>query len=193
MKNNIKLFLTMFKIGLFTFGGGYAMIPLLENEFVNKKAWLQHEEFVDMLAISESSPGPIAINMATFIGYRQGKFWGSLMSTLGVVMPSFIIISLISLAFRHFLEIPLVSAAFKGIQACVVFLIFMAGWKMFKKMKKNVFNCVVCSLTMALVIAFSLFSLKFSTIYYILIGGTLSLAICLIKTRKPKTAKEGEK
>lgn len=193
MKNNIKLFLIMFKIGLFTFGGGYAMIPLLENEFVNKKAWLKHEEFVDMLAISESSPGPIAINMATFIGYRQGRFWGALLSTLGVVMPSFIIISLVSLVFTHFLEIPLVSAAFKGIQACVVFLIFMAGWKMFKKMQKNVFNCAVCFTTLCLVIVFSLLSMKFSTIYYILIGGTLSLAICLIKTNKSKQSKEVEK
>ena len=191
MKNNFKLFLIMFKIGLFTFGGGYAMIPLIENEFSTKRKWLDHDEFVNMIAIAESSPGPIAINMATYIGYKQGKFWGSLCATVGVVLPSFIIISLISLVLDKFLEYPIVMAAFKGIQVAVVFLIFMAGVKMLKKMKKTVFNYVVLSMVGLCVILFSLFAVKFSTIYYILIVAAISLSIHLV-TRTRKTAEKGE-
>lgn len=189
MKKNFKLFLIMFKIGLFTFGGGYAMIPLIENEFVSKKKWLQDDEFVNMIAIAESTPGPIAINMATYIGYKQGKFWGSLLATLGVILPSFIIISLITLFLSRFLEFPVVAAAFKGIQVCVVFLILMAGIKMLKKMKKSVFNYIVFFVTMISVILFSLFSIKFSNIYYILIAGVLALAINLITNRQKKSDK----
>ena len=189
MKKNFKLFLIMFKIGLFTFGGGYAMIPLIENEFVSKKKWLQDDEFVNMIAIAESTPGPIAINMATYIGYKQGKFWGSLLATLGVILPSFIIISLITLFLSRFLEFPVVAAAFKGIQVCVVFLILMAGIKMLKKMKKSVFNYIVFFVTTISVILFSLFSIKFSNIYYILIAGVLALAINLITNRQKKSDK----
>lgn len=193
MKNNIRLFLIMFKIGLFTFGGGYAMIPLIENEFVHKKDWIKHDEFVNMIAIAESSPGPIAVNMATYIGYKRGKFFGSLLATMGVVLPSFIIISIIALVFRQFLEVPLIASAFKGIQACILFLILSAGLRMFKKLEKNIFNYIVFSITAILVIVFSLFAINFSTIYYILIGGTLSLAISLIKIRSKKTTKEESK
>jgi chromate transporter len=183
----------MFKIGLFTFGGGYAMIPLIENEFVYKKDWIKHDEFVNMIAIAESSPGPIAVNMATYIGYKRGKFFGSLLATMGVVLPSFIIISIIALVFRQFLEVPLIASAFKGIQACILFLILSAGLRMFKKLEKNIFNYIVFSITAILVIVFSLFAINFSTIYYILISVTLSLAISLIKIRSKKTTKEESK
>jgi chromate transporter len=191
MKNNFKLFLIMFKIGLFTFGGGYAMIPLIENEFSTKRDILTHDEFVNMIAIAESTPGPIAINMATYIGYKQGKFFGSLLATIGVVLPSFIIISLISLVLDKFLEYPIVMAAFKGIQVAVVFLILMAGLKMLKKMDKTVFNYIVLPIVMSLVIVFSLFAVRFSTIYYILIVAVISLSIHLI-TRNRKTKEKGE-
>ena len=177
MKNNCRLFLIMFKIGLFTFGGGYAMIPLIENEFVSKRKWIEHDEFVNMIAIAESSPGPIAINMSTYIGYKQGRFWGSLCSTIGVVLPSFIIISIISLVLDSFLENSIVASAFKGIQVCVVFLILMAGLKMFKKMEKTVFNYIAFFITMLCVILFSLFSVNFSTIYYIIIGSFMAVII----------------
>lgn len=180
MKENFKLFLIMMKIGLFTFGGGYAMIPLIENEFVTKRSYMTHDEFMNMVAIAESTPGPIAINSATYIGYRMGKFWGALLATLGVILPSFVIISLISLVINQFLEIELVAAAFKGIQACVVFLILSAGIKMLKKLEKNIFNYIVFAITIILVVCFSIFSISFSSIFYIIIAGVLSLAINMV-------------
>ena len=174
------LFISMFKIGLFTFGGGYAMISVFENEFVSKKKYLEHEEFMNVLVIAESTPGPIAINMATYIGYKQQKIIGAIFATLGMVLPSFTIIFLISLFFNNLLENKYVSAAFKGIQACVIFLILSAGVKLFKKMKKNIFNIIVVSVTFVIVILFSLFGISFSSIFYILISGCLGLVIYLI-------------
>jgi chromate transporter len=110
------LFLTMLKIGLFTFGGGYGMIALLENEFVAKRKWITKEEFLDMIAIAESSPGPIAINSSTYIGYKKAGFLGSLFATIGVCIPSFVIIFIISLFLDAFLKLTYVAYAFKGIQ-----------------------------------------------------------------------------
>ena len=136
----------MFKIGLFTFGGGYAMIAVFENEFVSNKKWIEHEEFTDLIVIAESTPGPIAINSATYIGYKVAGFWGSLFATLGMVLPSLLIIFFISLVFEKFLAISLVGKAFKGIQACVAFLILSAGIKMFLKSKKNAFSVTIFAL-----------------------------------------------
>ena len=133
MKKYLELFLTFFKLGLFTFGGGYAMIPSLKEIVVEKKKWLSEEEMLEILAISESTPGPIAINMATFIGYRQKKVLGSVLSTLGVVLPSLIIIYIISLFFDAFLANEYVASAFIGIKACVAFLITKAGLDMLIK------------------------------------------------------------
>ena len=124
MKKYLELFLTFFKLGLFTFGGGYAMIPSLKEIVVEKKKWLSEEEMLEILAISESTPGPIAINMATFIGYRQKKVLGSVLSTLGVVLPSLIIIYIISLFFDAFLANQYVASAFIGIKACVALFIY---------------------------------------------------------------------
>ena len=135
-KNLLSLFLSMLKIGLFTFGGGYAMIHLLENEFVSRKNWIDGEEFIDLVAIAESTPGPIAINCATYIGYKKQGVAGALSATLGMCLPSFTIIYLISLFFDRFLEISWVASAFKGIQVCVVFLTLSSGFKMLKKIKK---------------------------------------------------------
>ena len=117
----LSLFFTMFKIGLFTFGGGYVMIGILEREFVEKKRFLEGNEFADLIGIAESTPGPIAINSATYIGYKTAGVLGSIVCTLGVVLPSFIIIFTISLFFDAFLELKVVKYAFKGIQACVPF------------------------------------------------------------------------
>ena len=117
-----ELFSTLFKIGLFTFGGGYAMIAFFESEFVEKKKWLDKEEFLDMVAIAESTPGPIAINSATYVGYKNAGIIGAACATLGVVLPSFIIIYVISLFLDAFLTFELVGYAFKGIQAGVVYL-----------------------------------------------------------------------
>ena len=183
------LFLTMLKIGLFTFGGGYAMIALLENEFVSKKRWLERDEFLDMAAIAESTPGPIAINAATYIGYKNGGVGGAIVATLGICIPSLTIIYLISLFFDTFLSLTYVAYAFKGIQICVVYLIFSAGLKMLKKMKKSVFNLVAASATFVAMVTLSILAVKFSTIFYILIFGIAGVVIYLIG----RARKEGEK
>ncbi len=180
MKNYLKLFFTMLKIGLFTFGGGYAMIALLENEFVSKKKWIDKEEFLDLIAIAESTPGPIAINSATYIGYKISGVFGSMTATIGVCIPSFVIIYLISLFFDAFLSFTLIAAAFKGVQVCVVYLIFSAGIKMMKGLKKTPFNVIVLSVVAVALVLMSLFAVKFSTIYFILICGTVGVFIYLL-------------
>ena len=167
----------MLKIGLFTFGGGYAMIALLENEFVSKKEWIEKDEFLDMVAIAESTPGPIAINAATYIGYKMLGFFGSLTATVAVCIPSFIIIYVISLFFDAFLSFTLVSYAFKGIQVCVIWLILSAGLKMLKQMKKTAFNISILSAVILCMVAFSVFSVSFSTIFYILISGGIGIFV----------------
>lgn len=185
IKGYLSLFLTMMKIGLFTFGGGYAMIALLENEFVEKKKWIDKDEFLDVAAIAESTPGPIAINAATYIGYKNSGMIGSMIATLGICIPSFVIIYAISLFFDAFLSFTLVAYAFKGIQICVVYLILTAGLKMLKQMKKTTFNMIIISITLICMIVFSLFAVKFSTIFYILISGACGVAVYLLgKIRK---------
>ena len=187
MKKCGSLFFTLLKIGLFTFGGGYAMISLLENEFVERKKWLEHDEFMNIVVIAESTPGPIAINSATYIGYRMAGVLGSTLATLGVCIPSFVIIYLISLFFDQFIQLQLVAAAFKGIQVCVVYLIFSAGMKMLKKMEKTPLTITMITLTMVCLITFSLLAIRFSTIFYILIGaavGLIAYGIRLIQGKK---------
>ena len=185
IKDCISLFLTMLKIGLFTFGGGYAMIALLENEFVEKKKWLEKDEFLNVAAIAESTPGPIAINAATYIGYKNAGVIGSLFATLGICIPSFCIIYVISLFFDTFLSLTLVAYAFKGIQICVIYLILSAGLKMLKQMKKTAFNVIILSATLICMVVFSLFAINFSTIFYILICGFCGVAVYMIgKKRK---------
>ena len=177
MKKYLSLFFTMLKIGLFTFGGGYAMIALLENEFVEKKKYIEKDEFLDMVAIAESTPGPIAINAATYLGYKHLRFLGAMVATIAVCIPSFAIIFAISLFFDAFLSFTLVEYAFKGIQACVIYLIFSAGIKMLKQIKKNAFSVTVIALVSVCMITLSLFAIKFSTIFYILICGVLGVFI----------------
>jgi len=133
----LAIFLSMLKIGCFAFGGGYAIIALLENEFISKRNWIDHDEFLDVVAIAESTPGPIAINVATYIGYKLKGFGGAVVATVGMCLPSFVIMYLVSLFYEQFMEITLVAAAFKGIQICVVYLIASSGLKMLKKMKKT--------------------------------------------------------
>ena len=176
----------MLKIGLFTFGGGYAMIALLENEFLEKKKYMEKDEFLDMVAIAESTPGPIAINAATYIGYKRAGVLGSAMATVGVCIPSFVIIYIISLFFDAFLSFKLVEYAFRGIQVCVVYLIFSAGLKMLGQMKKTAFSVTIVSTVVLCMLLFSLFAVKFSTILYILICGLAGLVIYLVKQMKQK-------
>ena len=186
MKKYLSLFFTMLKIGLFTFGGGYAMIALLENEFVEKKKYMEKDEFLDMVAIAESTPGPIAINAATYIGYKKAGVIGSVMATVGVCIPSFVIIYAISLFFDAFLSFKLVEYAFRGIQVCVVYLIFSAGLKMLGQMKKTAFSVTIVSAVLLCMLLFSLFAVKFSTVLYILICGLIGLFIYILKQIKQK-------
>ena len=175
------LFFTMLKIGLFTFGGGYAMIALLENEFVTKRGWLEQEEFLDVAAIAESTPGPIAINSATYIGFKQAGILGSVVATLGMTLPSFCIIYAISLFFDAFLSLTAVACAFRGIQIAVLYLILSAGLRMLKKMEKTPFSWAVLLLTLIGMVTLTLFSVKLSTIVYILAGGVAGVALWLIR------------
>ena len=140
----LDLFLCFAKIGLFTFGGGYAMVALIENACVEEKKWITHDELMNVTVIAESTPGPIAINCATFVGYKLKGFWGAVVATIGVVLPSFVIIYLIALYFNRFLEIPLIANAFQGIKIAVGIIILDAGINMFKKMKnKSFLSCLM--------------------------------------------------
>ena len=130
----LELFLTFAKIGMFTFGGGYAMISIIEHTCVEKKKWLPHDEMMNMTVIAESTPGPIAINCATYVGYRHGGIIGAIASTLGMVVPSFVIIYFISIFLDEFMRLTWVANAFKGIKIGVGIIIFSVGIKMLKKM-----------------------------------------------------------
>ena len=138
----LELFITFFKIGLFTFGGGYAMLPLIQKE-VLAHDWMEIEEVINFIAVSESTPGPIAINSATFIGYKIGGVFGSFCATFGVVLPSFVIISIISLVLREFSDIKAVQYAFNGIRAGVLALIIKALVSMYKKAPKGLFSYIL--------------------------------------------------
>ncbi len=137
LKRMLSLFLTFLKIGGFTFGGGYAMIPLIQKEVVDNKKWVTDDDILEIIAIAESTPGPIAINSATFIGYKTCGFWGSFCATFGVVLPSFVIIMIIAFLLSGFAEITAVKYAFFGIRAGVLALLLKSFWGMFKKCPKN--------------------------------------------------------
>ena len=172
----LKLFFEFFKIGLFTFGGGLSMLPFIEKAVVEKNKWMTDEEMIDMLAISESTPGPIAINCATFVGYKVGKIRGGIMATLGVVLPSFIIICIISLFYEKFLEVEVIRWAFLGIKAGVAALILNAGIKIFKKSDHNLFSIAIMLLALEIALFTSIhtvfviiFGLVIGVVFYILL------------------------
>lgn len=185
MKKLWTLFCTFLKIGAFTFGGGYAMIALLENEFITRRQWITKQEFLDMVAIAESTPGPVAINSATYLGYRMAGTAGAGVATLAVCIPSFVIIYTISLFFEHFLSLTYVSYAFRGIQVCVVYLILSAGIRMWKEMEKDTFHMLIFMCVMIAMLGCSIHAISFSSIYYILICGVLSVVISTLH-RIPK-------
>ena len=171
----LKLFFEFFKIGLFTFGGGLSMIPFIEKAVVEKNKWMTDEEKIDMLAISESTPGPIAINCATFVGYKVGKIRGGIMATLGVVLPSFIIICIISLFYEKFLEVEVIRWAFLGIKAGVAALILNAGIKIFKKSEHNLFSIAI----MLLALEISLFT-SIHTVFVIIFGLVIGVVFYIL-------------
>ena len=143
LKTLLRLFLVFFKIGAFTFGGGYAMIPLIQKEVVENKKWITDDDILEIIAIAESTPGPIAINAATFVGYRVCGFWGSFFATLGTVLPSFIIILIVSFVLDEFRNITAVRYAFNGIRAGVLALLLKALWTMYQKCKKSIVAYVI--------------------------------------------------
>lgn len=184
MKKLLDLFYTFFKIGLFTFGGGYAMISTIRETIVEKKQWITDDELMQIITIAESTPGPIAINMATYIGYKKGKALGSVIATLGVVLPSFIIIYLISLFLEKFMEFKVVKYAFVGINAAVAFLIIKTGFSLLMKLEKKVLPIITFSVVFILMILFEIFVIDFSSIYYIIIGGILGIIYYAIMAPK---------
>ena len=183
-----KLFYTFAKIGLFTFGGGYGMIALVQDECVDKKKWITDDEFATVLTIAESTPGPIAINCATYTGYAQGGILGSIAATFGVVLPSFVIIFLISSFFNNLLEIQWIANAFKGIQVGVGLIILRAGYNLYKKMKKSTFTIIVLICACLIMLAINFLGWNFSTIYLLLIAGVIGIMFyhiqALVKGKK---------
>ena len=171
-----ELFRTFFKIGLFTFGGGYAMISLITSVCVEEKKWLTQEEMMNLAVVAESTPGPIAINCATFVGFRRGGFLGSVGATLGVVTPSFVIIYLISLFLENVLEIAWIANAFQGIRVCVGILIVDVAVKMLKKMKKNRLSVTIVALSCCAMLLISMMGMKISSIVLMLTAGCVSLS-----------------
>jgi len=189
MNKVIELFLTFVKIGMFTFGGGYAMISIIDNNCVEKKKWITHDEMMDITVIAESTPGPIAINCATFVGYRIAGFLGAVFATLGVVIPSFVIILIISTFLDNFLEIPLVANAFAGIKVGVGVVILNAGINMTKKMSKKIISRIIMGCSIVMMLLINLFSLSFSVISMMVLAAIVSFVFFIITDTKEGKAK----
>ena len=181
----LKLFLTFFKIGMFTFGGGYAMVAIMEDICVEKKKWIKHDEMMDLTVIAESTPGPIAINCATYIGYKKAGILGSIIATLGMVLPSFIIILLIATFMKNILEIKLIANAFKGIKLAVGVVVFDAALKMFKKMEKDKMSIAIFGISTLVMTVLDLLYIKMSYIPLIIFFGVLNL-VCFCVTENKK-------
>ena len=187
----IDLFLTFAKIGLFTFGGGYAMISLIENDCVEKKKWITHDEMMDVTVIAESTPGPIAINCATYVGYKKGRLPGAIIATLGIVLPSFIIIFLISKFFDRFIEITWAANAFRGIKIAVGILIVDAAVKMLIKMKKKPMPIIMVVCSAVAMILISIFSVNISSMVLMIVSAFIGTAVFIIGSHTKKGEKRG--
>lgn len=178
MRKKLKLLLSVFwvffRIGAFTFGGGYAMIPLISEETVQRRKWVKESDILDIIAIAESTPGPVAINSATFVGFRVAGFWGSFFATLGVVVPSFVVILIISYVLNEFKDIKAVQFAFSGIRAGVLALIIKALVKMYKQCPKGLFYYIIMA---ASFVAVAFFDIK--VIYCIIVCAVLGLVYSL--------------
>ena len=181
MRLLFDLFFTFAKIGLFTFGGGYAMISLIEHTCVDQKAWITHDDMMNVTVIAESTPGPIAINCATFVGYRQKGFVGALVATLGMTLPSFGIIYLISMFLDDFLDIAWIANAFEGIKIAVGLLILDTAFTMLKKTRKKRITDVIMLCSFGAMLLIDLFALHFSTIALLLVAGIVSLILFVVQ------------
>lgn len=155
-KTALSLFLIFFKIGAFSFGGGYSMISMIENEIVEKKKWIESGDLLDVVAISESTPGPIAINVATFVGFKTCGFFGAFMATIGVILPSFTIIYIISFVMKQFQSSKIVQYAFQGVRAGVFALIIKALITMYKQCPKSIISYIIAGVAFLLVAFFNI-------------------------------------
>lgn len=178
------LFFSFFKIGAFTIGGGYVMLPLMESTCVENKKWLTHDEFMNIVVIAESTPGPIAINLATYTGYKLYKLKGGLISTLAVVLPSIIVICLIFIFLEIFLENKYIAYAFIGIRIAVSIIIINASINMFKKEEKDLFGLFIFIISFIITIISNIFSLNISIISIIIISTILAIISYLFEKNK---------
>ncbi|MDD6282535.1 MAG: chromate transporter [Oribacterium sp.] len=176
----LDLFLTFAKIGLFTFGGGYAMIALIENTCVEKRQWITHDEMMNITVVAESTPGPIAINCATYVGYKKKGIVGALIATIGMILPSFCIIFAISKFLDHFLEITWIAHAFQGIKIAVGILILDAAIKMLQTMQKKPLPKAFMLYAFAAMLLINIFSVRISSIVLMLAAGLISLIIFMV-------------
>ena len=173
----LQLFLSYLKIGFFGFGGGYAMLSLIQNEMVTRHGWMTATELADIVAVSQMTPGPIAINCATFVGYRECGLRGAAAATVGMVLPSFLIIFFISSFLDHFLEIGWIARAFRGIRLAVGLLILNAGIIMMRKMKEKPFQITVLAVSLVVMMMVNLFSIHLSSILLLLTAAVVSLIL----------------
>ena len=178
-----QLFSVFFKIGLFTFGGGYAMISIIEDACVDRRGWITKEEMDELVVVAESTPGPVAINCATFVGARQGGFPGAAVATLGVILPSFLVIFAISRFLDRFLEIRAVASAFKGVKLAVGVLVLDAGLRMLRRMPKKPLPVIILAVTLALMLLVNFTALRLSSVVLLLAAAALSLAVFAAKKR----------
>lgn len=182
------LFKTFFKIGLFTFGGGYGMISIVKEECIDKKKWVTNDEFVSIIAIAESTPGPIAINMATYIGYKQNKLIGAVVATIGVVLPSIIVIYIIAKYLNDFLNIKIISDAFFGIRIAVSIIIIRTAYRLIRdelKSSNNKFlTMTLFAIYVLIVLYIDLFNVNISYVAIILSAIILSMILILIGVDK---------
>ena len=179
MKILIELFISFMRIGGFTFGGGYAMLPLIQKEIVERRGWASEEEVLDYFTIGQITPGVIAVNTATFIGYKKAGVLGGMVATLGVIFPSIVIISIIAAVLTNFAELPVVIHAFNGIRACVCVLILIAVYNMGKKSVVDVFTALIFIITAILTI------MKVtSPVILVIVAGAIGVVFQLIKAKR---------
>ncbi len=182
----LTLFLTFMKVGAFTFGGGYAMIPIIEEEVTKKRKWISEMEILDILAISETTPGPIAINTATYVGYKVGGVLGSIFATIGLSIPSFVIIFVISYFYKDFMQWKVIQAAFKGLKVGVVLLLLNAVIKLKKNVKVNFIGIVLFVAALATSITLSIFDIgfKYTSLCLILLGIVVGITLTALNKKK---------
>ena len=182
-----QLFTVFFKIGLFTFGGGYAMLSIIEDACVDRRGWITGEEMDELVVVAESTPGPVAINCATFVGARQAGLPGAVLATLGMILPSFFVILAVSRFLDRFLELPAVANAFRGVKLAVCVLILDAGRRLWLRMPKKPLPICLLLSALALSLTASLFSLRISSLVLLLGAGALSLLAYAVSRRGGRT------